>query len=75
MELESAHPIHSEAYLMTLGCAEGNYSVCYRTPSKEKGQLMLKKQDGCQDRIFKRKTSSEGCRVPNQLVDILLIDS
>lgn len=75
MELESAHPTLSEANLMTLGCAEGKYSVCYRTPSKEKGQLTLKKQDGCQDRIFKRKTRGEGCKVPSQFVDILLIDS
>ena len=36
---------------------------------------MLKKQDGCQDRIFKRKTRGEGCRVPGQLVDMLLTDS
>ena len=58
MELESAHPIHSEAYLMTLGYAEGNYSVCYRTPSKEKGQLMLiisKLLQGFQERVFKEK--------------------
>ena len=75
MELESAHLTHSEANLMTRGCAEGKYTVCYRTPSKEKGQLMLKKQDGCQDRIFKRKTRGEGCRVPGQLVDMLLTDS
>ena len=73
MELESAHPTLSEANLMTLGCAEGKYSVCYRTPSKEKGQLTLKTQDGCQDRIW--KTRGEGCKVPTQFVDILLIDS
>ena len=45
-------------------------------PSKENRQLMLKRPelpDGFQRRVSKGSIRGEGCRVPDQLVDILLI--
>lgn len=49
--------------------------IC-RVPSKENGQLMLKRPellDGFLRRVFKGNIWSEGCKVPEQLVDILPI--
>ena len=47
---------YSKVVLLTLGCSEGKFSVHCRVPSKENGQLMLKRPelpDGFQGRGFK----------------------
>ena len=49
-------PAHSKANLLTPGCGEGKYSVYFRAPSKENGQLMLRRPklpNGFQERGFK----------------------
>ena len=54
---------------------ESTVFIC-RSPSKEKGQLMLKRPElpyGFQGRVFKGNIRGEGCRMPDQLLDILLI--
>ena len=48
--------MHGEANLLTLGCGEGKHSVYHRAPSKENGQLLLKRPKlpyGFQGRGFK----------------------
>ena len=42
-KLEFADSPHSKAAVLTLGCGEGKYSIYCRLPSKENGQLMLKR--------------------------------
>ena len=54
----------SKANLLMLGCDKGNYSVNFRLPSKEYGQLMPERPkcpDGFQGRIFKGNIYSVGC--------------
>ena len=54
-ELGSVGPPHSKTNLLTSGCGEGNYSIVCRVPSKEKGQLMLKRPEppnGFQGSVF-----------------------
>ena len=49
-------PTHSKTNLLTLGCGEGKHNIDCRAPSKENGQLMLKRPklpDGFQGRGFK----------------------
>ena len=38
-------PACSKANPLTLGRGEGKYSICCRAPSKENGQLMLKRPE------------------------------
>lgn len=55
--------MHSKANLLTPGCDEGKYSDYCRTPSKENGQLRLKRPEllhGFQEKVFK---DSVGVRV------------
>ena len=49
-------PMGSKAKLLTLGCGEGRVSIYCRAPSKENGQLVLKRPElpnGFQGRGFK----------------------
>ena len=65
-------PTHSKASLLTLGHGEGNYCIYCRAPSKENGQLMLKKPklpSGFQGRVFKVSQCEGGVfRVRDQLM-------
>lgn len=53
----------TEANIRTPGCGEGKYSIYCRAPSKESGQLMFKRLDGFQRRVFKSNIKGEGFRV------------
>ena len=67
-KLRSICPKHSKVNLPTRGCDEGKDSICCKTPSKEYGQLMLKKTRlslGFQGRAFKGKGRKRvvGCMI------------
>ena len=67
--------MHSKANQLTLGCGEGKYSIYCRTPSKSR-QLVLKRPElhaGFQEQFLKAAIKCEVHRVPDQLVDVLLI--
>ena len=58
--------MHGKANLLTLGCGEGKYSIYRRAPSKENGQLVLKRPklpNGFQGRGFKYsvREGAAGC--------------
>ena len=64
-------PVCSKANLLTQGCDEGKYNIYCRAPSKENGQLMLKRPklpNGIQGRGFKVSVREGGCKVYDQLV-------
>ena len=57
--------------LLTLGCDEGKYRVYCRVPSKENGQLMLKRlklSDGLKEGSFKGNILGEDCKVHDFLL-------
>ena len=54
-QTRSAHSPHSKANLLTPDCGEGKHSIYFRLPSKDNGQLTLKRRellDGFQERFF-----------------------
>ena len=66
-------PTWSKDNLLTPGCGDGKCSVYCRAPSKESRQLVLKRPDGFQGKVFKDRVRERGCGVHDQLLDILLI--
>ena len=73
-ELGSACLTCSKANLLTLGCSEGKYNVYCRAKWEWAAHAQKTWTPWwLQGRVFKGNIRGEVCRVPEQLVDILLI--
>ena len=70
-ELGSTCPLCSKVSLLTPASGEGEYSIYFRVPSEEYGQLMLKRTEltsSFQGRNFKGNIWGESCRVHDFLL-------
>ena len=66
LNLGSLARLAAKPILLLPGCGEGKYKVYRRVPSKENGQLVLKRPklpDGFQARVFKGNVRGESRRV------------